>query len=310
MKKILSIDGGGIRGIIPARILVEIEKKTGKPTAECFDLMAGTSTGGILCLGLAKPDGSGGPQHTAKDLLRLYVDRGKDIFRRSFWRGVSSIGALADERYSHEPLEEILRETLEGASMGDAVKDVLISSYDIERRSPFFMKSWRPAMQDIPMWKAARATSAAPTYFEPARIEVGDETRYLVDGGVFVNNPAASAYAEAKRRFPGEDLLVVSLGSGELTRPIPYEDAKDWGKLQWLLPILGVVFDGVSDAVDYQMREILAGRFHRFQIRLDTANDDIDDASEGNIENLKTEAQSLLRARRAELEAVCRVLQE
>lgn len=110
MRKFLSVDGGGIRGVIPARILVEIEKKTGKPIAQCFDFMAGTSTGGILCLGLTKPDENGAPQHTAKDLLNLYEKRGRDIFQRSFWKAVSSNWAFADEKYGHESLEEVLQD--------------------------------------------------------------------------------------------------------------------------------------------------------------------------------------------------------
>ena len=96
MKKILSIDGGGIRGIIPALVLAEIEKKTGKPIAKSFDLIAGTSTGGILGLGLCVDNGQGEPKFTARELVNLYRNRGREIFSRSFWKGVSSLGGATD----------------------------------------------------------------------------------------------------------------------------------------------------------------------------------------------------------------------
>jgi patatin-like phospholipase/acyl hydrolase len=93
MKKILSIDGGGIRGLIPALVLAEIEKRTGRAVAECFDLIAGTSTGGILALGFARDDGNGKPRYAAKDLAGIYQTRGREIFSRSLWKGATSLGS-------------------------------------------------------------------------------------------------------------------------------------------------------------------------------------------------------------------------
>jgi patatin-like phospholipase/acyl hydrolase len=309
MKKILSIDGGGIRGVIPAIILAEIESRTHKSIASTFDLLAGTSTGGILSLGLGKKDGQGRPQYSAKDLLRLYSERGREIFSRSFWRGVSSVGGVAQEKYPHQPLEDVLEEYFANDLLGSALTHLLVSSYDIENRQPFFFKSWRDETRLVEMRQVARATSAAPTYFEPARVRVAGSTLALIDGGVFVNNPAISAYAEARRLFPQETtFLVVSLGTGELTRKIPYEEAKDWGLAEWALPILSVVFDGVSDAVDYQLRQIMADNFFRFQTRLDIASDDMDNASRANIEALKMEARQIIETRQADLDRLCALL--
>ena len=311
MKKILSIDGGGIRGVIPALVLAEIEQRTGKPIARLFDFIAGTSTGGLISLALTKNNGQGAPRYTALELVQLYMERGREIFARSFWRGVSSIAGLADERYSHDALVRILQEYLDDDPLSAALTPVLISSYDLEHRQPFFFKSWRPDTGTVLMRHAAHATSAAPTYFEPAYIPVGEQHLALVDGGVFVQNPAVSAYAEARRLFPNEaDFLVLSLGTGELTRPITYAEAKDWGLVEWALPILSVVFDGVSDAVDYQLRQILGDNsFFRFQTRLDIASDDMDDASRRNLEALKREAALLIQTRRTDLDRVCALLQ-
>lgn len=310
MKKLLAIDGGGIRGLIPALVLAEIERCLGHPIAQSVDLLAGTSTGGLLSLGLTRDNGHGQPLYSADRIAQLYVDRGGEIFSRSFWRGVSSIGGLADEKYSHEALVNVLREYFGDEPLSAALKPVLISAYDLENRQPFFFKSWRPETRSVLMRQAAHATAAAPTYFEPALIPVGSQRLALVDGGVFLQNPAMSAYAEARRLFPDErEFLIISLGTGELTRPILYQEAKDWGLVEWALPLLGVVFDGVSDAVDYQLRQILGERFFRFQTRLDIASDDMDDASRRNLEALKHEATQLIQAQRADLDRVCGLLQ-
>jgi hypothetical protein len=315
VRKILSIDGGGIRGIIPALVLSQIETGTGKPIAELFDLVAGTSTGGILALGLCIGDDSGKPRYTAADLLEMYVQQGKDIFPQTLWRRVRTVGGLATHRYSHEPLERILTERFGNTPLSEALSKVLVSSYDIQNRQPFFFKSWRQEYNTVPMRYVGRATSAAPTYFEPALITVNNGTRALIDGGVFLNNPAVSAYAEARRIFYGEeDFLVLSVGTGELTRLLSYQQTKSWGVLQWARPILDVVFDGVADAVNYQIdqlfREDTRKIFYRIQSALEHGSDDLDDASEENIRALLRDAQQTLDTHAREIAAVIQQLKQ
>jgi len=294
MKKILSLDGGGIRGMIPALILSEIEKQTGKAVSEIFDLVAGTSTGGILAAGLNIPDESGKAKYSAQDLADLYDENGKKIFSRSFWKGVSSVAGLGDEKYSAEGIESVLEKYFGNEVYGKSLSNVLISSYDIEKRSPYFFKSWREEWKNVKLREICRATSAAPTYFEPAKVKVGDTYKYLIDGGVFINNPAMSAYAEAKRLFPDEEIMILSIGTGQLTRPVEYEHAKNWGKLEWLIPLLSCMFDGVSDAVDYQLENILGDNYFRLQTSLHFASDDMDNASNSNILSLKHEAEYMI----------------
>ncbi|MEO1003028.1 MAG: patatin-like phospholipase family protein [Cyanobacteria bacterium J06638_7] len=308
MKRILSLDGGGIRGLIPALVLAAIESKTGKPVAHCFDLIAGTSTGGILALGFSRDDGNGRPRYTANDLAKIYRKRGKDIFSRSFWKGVSSVGGFADELYSHDGLEAVLEEYFGEDTLGSCLTDTLITSYDIQNRRPLFFKSWKAAHSAVLCRHAARATSAAPTFFEPARVTVDGAMQNLVDGGVFMNSPSVSAYTEARRLYPGEDILVVSIGTGELVRPIDHREARDWGRLGWLLPLLSCMFDGVADAADYQMSTLLGERYIRLQTDLTTASDDMDDVSNGNIENLTQEARKLMRSHKRQLEAIVQLL--
>ncbi len=308
MKKVLSIDGGGIRGIIPALVLAEIEKSVGKPIAEIFDLIAGTSTGGIIALGLSKQKGSN-IQYSAEDLANLYFDNGKEIFFRSFWKGVSSVAGIGDEKYSQEGIEATLNQYFGDDKFGDSKTNILVSSYDIERREPIFFKSWKEEWKPISIQLVSRATSAAPTYFEPAYFDINGEKRVLIDGGVFINNPAMSAYVEAKKLFPDEkDFIVVSLGTGELMRTISYQEAKNWGKIQWLSPLLSCMFDGVSDAVNYQLEELLENKYYRFQTKLTTASDDMDNASQSNLDALRKEAENLIRNQKEKIELLCQQL--
>ena len=309
MKRILSIDGGGIRGLIPALVLAEIEARTGKPIASSFDLIAGTSTGGILALGLTKDNGDGKPQYSASDLAAIYQLRGKEIFSRSLWKGVSSVGGLTDELYSHKGIEKVLEEYFGDESLGSGLTKTLVASYDIQNREPVFLKSWREEYRSVQMKHAARATSAAPTYFEPALVPIGGATKALVDGRVFINSPIVSAYAEAKRIFGDEnDFFVLSLGTGELVRPISFSEARDWGKAGWLVPLLSCMFDGVSDAANYQMKMFIGEKYIRLQTDLSIASDDLDNATSGNIENLKAEAKKLIRTHKSEIEAICNYL--
>lgn len=314
--KIFSIDGGGIRGIIPAIVLAEIERRTKKRISELANLIAGTSTGGILTLGLTKPGANGKAQFSAEDLVKMYENEGSRIFSRSIRHTIRALWNLADEKYTADGLENVLQRYFGNARFKDALVPVIITSYEIERRFPFFFKSEKAkknSSYDFPMKQIARATSAAPTYFEPMKISTQNSSDYyaLIDGGIFANNPAMCGYVEAITMLPKtDDFLVVSLGTGELTRPLLYDKVKNWGLAQWAQPILDVVFDGVSDTVDYQLQQLLPPknnlpRYFRFQTRLDRSNDELDDASSTNIRNLKLLAESLIKANSQSLDILC-----
>ena len=302
IRRVLSIDGGGIRGIIPAMVIAHIERKLGKPAHELFDLMVGTSTGGILALGLSRP-GSGRPaQFSARRVVKLYEEQGDKIFEYSLWRKLRTVGGILEEAYSHEVLESILGKYFAGATLGDCEVPTMVTSYDIQNRRTVFLKSWHADHQSLLCRDAARATSAAPTYFEPKPLDTGDAASVLIDGGIFMNSPSVSAYAEARKLFPGDSIAVLSLGTGELTRPIPFEEARTWGSALWVMSLLDCMFDGVSKAADHQMQLFLGERYQRLQTPLDNANDDMDDASKENIANLKKTARELIANNEAALE--------
>jgi patatin-like phospholipase/acyl hydrolase len=317
--KILSLDGGGIRGVIPAMVLAELETRLGRPIADAFDLIVGTSTGGIIALGLTKPGADGKPAFPASSLVDLYAKHGDRIFSRSIWHRTRAFGSAVEEKFSAGPLEDVLEEYFGDTPLSAALRDVLVTSYEIETRSPWFFRSRaakeHPEDYDFPMAKVARATSAAPTYFEPLRLETRGAPGYwsLIDGGVFANNPAMCGVAEAFSSYDADQLVVVSIGTGAQTRRIPYEQAKGWGLIGWARPLLGVVFDGVSDTVDYQVRQVCRSteevrRYFRFQTTLEIGNDDMDDASATNIHALQLQATRLIDDQSDDLDAAVAML--
>lgn len=212
MKKlrILSIDGGGIRGILPGTILTylekQIQKKTGNEKAtigEYFDLIAGTSTGGILSLIYLCPDEKGNYMFGAEEALSIYLDQGDEIFDVSLWKKIRSLDGNLDEKYDAAELERALLEYFGERKLSQALKPCLITSYDIRNRKAHFFTSIeaKSTVHDYYLRDVALATSAAPTYFEPVRIKsINGAPHELIDGGVFANNPALCAYAEARTK--------------------------------------------------------------------------------------------------------------
>jgi predicted acylesterase/phospholipase RssA len=287
--KVLSIDGGGIRGLIPSLVLAEIERRCERPAAELFDLVAGTSTGAIIACALTRPD-----PLPAVRIARIYEEEGPQIFDRSLLKVITSADGYLDERYESGGLLTSLRRHFGDARLADARPAILLTAYDLEQRRALLLRG----DADMSMVDAAHGSAAAPSYFEPAR--VGAQT--LVDGGVFATNPAMCAYAVCAR----EELeLLVSLGCGELTRVLPYETVRDWGRLEWIRPALDVVFDGTADAVDIQLEALLGDSYVRLQTRLDDASDDLDAATPENLAALRREAERLIAARDADLDALC-----
>lgn len=301
--RVLSIDGGGIRGLVPALLLSHLEAALGAPLAERFHLVAGTSTGGIIAAGLCAP-----ASVQASELVQLYESDGPRIFAREPLHTLASLGGTLQEKYSDRELERALAGRLQGWLSEVRRADLLIPAYDIEARDAFFFKSWvarglelvapeARGDRDFELSAAARATAAAPTYFEPARVRArSGKTRALVDGGVFANNPAMCAYAAARRLYPEADgVLIASFGTGQFQTPIPFEQARNWGLVGWARPLIDVMFDAVSDTVDYQLQQLAPTvRTFRFQGSLSEASDAIDDASPENLERLRRLAQRLL----------------
>ena len=337
--RILTFDGGGIRGLIPALVLAELESRlvarAGDDARICdyFHLFAGTSTGGLIALGLTVPDPGrpGRPLVDAAELAGLYVEDGPRIFHRTLWQRLRTLWGLIGPKYTLGPLEDAVVARLGTGRLAEALREVIVASYDMTDRSPYFFKRWRAredAARNSPVVDAALATAAAPTYFPPRELD----GHALVDGGVFAANPVIAAITETLKRTesPGrletEDLMVVSIGTGLHEEGFRAEEIRGWGRLGWILPkrgeppILGAVLDGASDGADHwahmllnhapgsgapEASEIGRGpRYFRLQVPLDDAIG-LDDASEDALQRrLPEAAAALIASRDSELEAI------
>lgn len=305
--KVLAIDGGGIRGIIPAIILSELQNRLGgKDLSQTFDLIAGTSTGGIIALGIGTACNNGKP-YSPDQLLGLYVKNGPAIFQKNW---LTSLSATFRPKYSPDGLESTLERFFQATEFSSALTPLLISSYDLQHQLPFFFKSHLIAARPDYNWKVtaiARATSAAPTFFPPFHLMQGAQDYALVDGGVFVNNPSMAAYAEARKLYPAAPrVIVVSVGTGDRQDSISYATAKDWGLLGWAKQIVPVLMDSVSEAVDYELAALPECSYHRLQVSdLPGASGEMDNVTPENLANLQTIAKNYVASVSADLDKIC-----
>ena len=329
-KFILSIDGGGIRGIIPAIILTDLKKRLRdrgkkKPIADYFELVAGTSTGGIIAAGLTAPkdpkDKKSKPAFEPEELVELYETHGQDIFSRSVFSRIrdffSDPRSVTQERYDASTLTGLLVDKLGNCLVSQARTKVVITAYDIEARCAVFMtncvSSEGGRSDDYRFWEACRATSAAPTFFEPARVRrmiatadggIVEQHQTLIDGGVFANDPSMAAFTEAtKQGIAARDICMMSIGTGYQNRPYSYDETKNWGPLSWISPsrgspIISILMQGQSSATAYQMDKLLnvdgKTRYFRFDAQLEVGKDELDDASASNILALKNVARQII----------------
>lgn len=308
MINVLSIDGGGIRGVIPARIIIELENiirvKTNAEKvyiSDYFDLISGTSTGGIVALLFCLPK-----RVSSSDVLNIYYQNGNKIFDSTFFQRIT--GGLFGEKYNNKNLKKILSYYFKEMKLSDLSVDCLIPAFDIEHyKSIFFTKPEKQnSDRDFYLMDVLLSTSAAPTFFEPYEMSsVDDKTHHVnLDGGVFANNPAMCALVEVcKQHKCGlDEVNIVSIGTGmkcEESLAIPYKKAKKWGLLSWVSPLINILMYGTSNIVHHQLKILysyLDSDYHRLQpvFSQSDLNDislNMDDASKENIEALlmKTE---------------------
>lgn len=260
---IVSIDGGGIKGYLPALVLAGIESQAGKKVGDMAGVLVGTSTGAILALGLAAGI-------SASDMAEFYRLKGPAIFRKPLGKRLTSLFGLADEQYGNEGLRRGLDEIFGDRMFSQLGPCCMVCAYDIEARKTRFFASWeaeRDSSRDYRLVDLAMASSAAPTYFEPVEIVSASGDRMsCIDGGVAANNPALAALIEAKKAGWNLDgTRLVSLGTGREDRPYLATKARGWGLAKWARPLLDVLFSAASEVTDHQCRALLGDRYARLQ---------------------------------------------
>ena len=259
---VLSMDGGGIRGILTARIFERIDEVL-PGFLERVDLFAGTSTGGLLALGLA----SGKTPKEMRELYQKFADR---VFADSLLDNLKDVGNLVGAEYSAEPLKEILAEYFPGKTLADLPKKVLISTFklDNEGKRPDGVRVWK--MKFFHNYPGADSdgdqlvvdvgvrTSVAPAYFP---VYQG-----YIDGGVSASNPAMCALAQALDKVAGRqnvrDVAMLSMGTGYNRHYLPVQNA-DWGLVQWAPHLINIMLEGDQDVVDFQCRQVLDDHYLR-----------------------------------------------
>jgi hypothetical protein len=205
LRRILAIDGGGIKGVFPASFLATIEDSIGRPVADYFDLIVGTSTGGIIAIGL-------GLGYSANDVLALYERHGAAVFGRG---RLSGLRGIFRPRYDPRPLREALTEKFGDRTLGESTKRLVVPSLNLETGDVYIFKTAHHERFErdykVAAVTVAMATAAAPVYFPAHRTAAGTP---LVDGGMWANNPTGMAVVEALGvlRWSADDLHVLSLG--------------------------------------------------------------------------------------------------
>lgn len=313
---ILSLDGGGIRGIIPCIILKYIEEQLQQKDnpnlklGDYFDLIAGSSTGGILAAILLYPDGNKKAKFSIQKAFELYSEKGEDIFSVGFWERLVNPFGLFSEKISEEELEKHLLDFFGNLELKDLAKPSLITAYDIENRKAKLFNSWDAQLptNNFLVRDICRATSAAPTYFSPAKIKsVYGQYFSLIDGGLFANNPALCAYAEARKipfaevlkshlkpnRPSVNDMMIVSVGTGSETKPYPYKNLENAGKIKWISPVIDILMSSNAETVDYQLSQMfqtLGNRnqknYYRLNPSLKNASPEMDNVKQDNLDAL------------------------
>lgn len=319
--RILSIDGGGVRGVIPARILQAIEEKTGKRVFELFDLVIGTSTGGLVALALLTPDEQGGAKYSASDLVTFYQQKAAKIFSRSLWHSIQTAWGLWGPKYSRKNLDKSLQAILGNAKLSETLQPALVVSYSLDEAGPHL---WTTHMarqhreRDYYLRDVAGATSAAPTYFPPKVLQTADgKTLYEIDGGIWAKNPESLAIVQQKAMHSSmeyKDAILVSIGTGrvqskqELLMQEAYK-LKNAGIIGWLLRakpnLIGMMMHAENEWVK-QITATLYPNTHRIQVLLPPALSSIDDSQ--HIEALKELAEAYILDNDDFLHRLCNLL--
>ncbi|VTZ27023.1 conserved hypothetical protein [Methylocella tundrae] len=283
MFRILCLDGGGIKGVFTAAVLARIEELAKKSVVDHFDLICGTSTGGILAVGL-------GLGLSPRDLLEFYRDRGASIFPGTSlvernWGLFRQI--FLGPKFSHDVLRSHVAAILKERKFGESKCRLAIPSYDaVSGRIYIFKTAHEPRFVNdinVPAVDVALATSAAPTYFAAA--SAGHYGKF-VDGGVWANCPAMVGLVEAVSflNIPLDDINILSIGT--TTEPFSIANNTKASALKWNLGLVNLMFEAQAESTMAQVRLLLRSRMHRINFQATAGRFSLDNASRQAIDDL------------------------
>lgn len=336
---ILSLDGGGVRGLMTAAFLERLQAEAGLPLAHCFDMIAGTSSGSIVAGGLAIGP-AGRPMVDTAELVAFFRSDSPHIFGGRSKGVLGTLRWLNGPLYSTGNLQTALAKRIGVVKLSQIESNLLVTAYDMRTGDPVIFQSWLAGgersdaakarasghglmrfcpttgdggLDDFDLVTALSASAAVPTFFAPVRHPRKNGEHYaLVDGFVFASNPVLPAYFAARRLFGGTPRFhILSIGTGKATGRYDWSDLKSRGAFRWLKPIIEAFPDGENDASATYMdwMSALADIEH---IRLNPVFGDeriapspgFDDASPRNIEALSTAAQRLYDENRPQIAGI------
>lgn len=267
---LLILAGGGVRGVLSNQAVCYIERYTGAPIYRLFQGVYGTSTGAVQALALAKPT----CPLTGSQLEAAYETLAAKVFRKRFW----ALGGWAGPLYDVVPLQDQLRTVLGSWSLREATIPVGAVTYNLDTREPELWTSYGMGQNQL-AWQAARASSAAPTFFPPFK--------NYADGGLVANLPSAWAAIDYSRTFgvPLSRIRVLALGTG--TAEAPIKDAGGRGKVGWVEDVIDTGISGSQDLQEMQCQAMGLASYLEIQIGLPKVAQAMDDASPVNILRLK-----------------------
>lgn len=330
---ILSIDGGGIRGVVPARLLQEIEERTGKPISELFDMIGGTSTGAILAAGLTVPDDVNPqkPRHSAQELKNFYYTYGPKIFPELRFKSIRKLSASA--LYDPKPLEDALAEKLGDYKMKDSLTHLLIPATDIKNFRPVWIMNLKGKKDTSPegwssmlMKDAVRASTTAPTYFPSKYYSTTPNENMpnvthrhaLIDGGFFAGNCMRRLMTQARKLAPPDaEIVVVHLGTGNVENSLSPEEFNKLGPIGMVSKsngnlLLSLVVNMSLIDVANDVRDEIGDRFISFDGVIDDGpqapTSTMDDASIKNLKALERFAEQIIKDNNSEMDRLCEIL--
>ena len=280
MKTILSIDGGGMKGYIPCSVLAELEYRAGDTCTNLFDMVAGTSIGGILACLISTGT-------NATDALKFFTEDGPRIFgKQQFF----SLGGVFRPRYSGKMIDRCLQERFGKKTLSDCQKKLLVPTFDLKAYEPYFFKSHNTD-KPYPLWQVARATSAAQTYFPAFKLD----DKILWDGGNAANNPAVCALAEAVRIWgPQEEFKILSLSCGPIKSKLPAKWLVNAGIVRVGMETIGLLFDANDELPDYILKQLMGNGYFRIEPK-SSQSVSIDGADLVSLKSLKSQADTCIK---------------
>ena len=332
--RILSIDGGGTRGILSAIILDFLEKEVRRITrneedrlVNYFDFVGGNSSGSIIAAMMLVPDEKGKPLYSLSDVIRSFEKINNKIFYRPLSHKIKTLWGLYGPYYSDKYLNSYLIKYLDHWRMSELIKPCAFTAYDIQHRRPVVYTSHDKGRKykNLFVKDVVRGSVAIPAVFAPAHFRDGISVHTVIDGGLFSNNPSMVSYIEAAkteeitdklgRDLTPEDSLLLSVGAGDYNhRKFTYKDVEHWGRTRWMLPLLGMFVQGLGDIVTYEMNRFfnekynVPANFIRLNPKITLGNPSSLDSNAENLKRLEQDGMNYISMNRERLTEIAEKL--